>query len=490
MARHVLIADPDPQAARLLAPVLRQRGYQVSAVKNGSRALEICVLRAPDLVLFDVACPLLDPQTFRQIVRANPHTEQLPILITGSQEPAPPPSLRDGFLLKPFNPDEVLSRIEQILRRVEAARQTRRGDQGMEGTLAQLAVTDLLQVLGQNRKSGRLELEGPRGIARVRLSGGEVAEARAEGTSGVKALFRLLQWKEGLFSFVPGEPAQGGDIHKPVEELLLEGLRQSDELPALRAALPDPEAPLALTAAADQLTGEQHPVTEEVLTLCRAGAATAGEILERSRATDFATAQALLTLLRRGILAPASGASPVRREQRPLLPPGGAHSLRARLRQPGGDGPSRGKLLFAAVEPAALAVFLGKLAALPQVHLAERGTAHPVFGTAGRLELSDDLGLDLVVLPAAAACRPLWQPFSARALGAALLPVEAGPKAEALAVLAAFLTRERGLPVVLPGAAALPAELSRLGPNARGVAADPAEALRELLALAIRARAG
>ncbi|HUB08725.1 MAG TPA: DUF4388 domain-containing protein [Myxococcales bacterium] len=486
MGRHVLIADPDPQTARLLAPVLRHRGYQVSAVKNGSRALEICVLRAPDLVLFDAACPLLDAQTFRQIVRANPHTEQLPVLITGSADLASPPSLRDGFLLKPFNADEVLSRIEQVLRRVDAARQTRRGDQGMEGTLAQLAVTDLLQVLGQNRKSGRLELSGPRGHARVHLTGGQVADAQAEGATGVKALFRLLQWKEGLFAFIPGELSQPGDIHKGVEELLLEGLRQADELPAIRAALPDPDAPLVLAPAADQLLGEQHPVTAEVLALCRSGVATVGEILQRSRATDYSAAQALLTLLRRGLVIPQAGAAPARKEQRPLLPPGGAHALRARLRHPGSEGPTRGKILFASPDGPALGAFFAKLAALPQLRL-DQGKALPGFGTAGRLELGDDLALDVVILPTAEANRPLWQPFASRALGAVVLFPTEHPGSEAAASLVAFLGREQGLPVVVPGHVELPAELARPG-SATGGPADPVEALRELLALAVRAR--
>src|SRR5271170_4683521 len=107
-SRHVLIADPDPNTARLLAPPLRQRGYSVAATKTGSRALEVCVLRAPDLVLFDVACPLLEAHLFRQILKANPRTENVPVLVTGSVEDRGPPSLNDGFLLKPFNVDEVL----------------------------------------------------------------------------------------------------------------------------------------------------------------------------------------------------------------------------------------------------------------------------------------------------------------------------------------------------------------------------------------------
>jgi CheY-like chemotaxis protein len=490
MGRHILIADPDLQTARQLAPLLRHRGYQVSVVKNGPRALEICVLRAPDLVLLDEACPLLDAQTFRQIVRANPHTEQLPILVTGTAEVAAPLTLLDGFLLKPFNVDEVLARIEQIFRRVEAARQTRRGDQRMEGTLGQLAVTDLLQVLGQNHKSGLLELSGPHGAARVRLHGGQVAEAQAEGVGGIKALFRLLHWKDGMFSFVPSECVDPGDINRSVEELLLEGLRQTDELPALRTELPDPATHIGMTQAGVELSGDQHPVTAEILELGRAGG-TVGEILERSRATDYSAAQALLTLLRKGLLAPTPGVPGARREQRPLLWPGGVHALRARMQLGRVEGGRiRGKLLLAAVDAAMLPPFIERLGSLPECKLDADAISDALeiqFGSLGRIDASEDLSFDLLLVPLDESSAPLWQPFSARALGAIVL-VRPSMPAAGVAQLVDFLAREQELPVAFPGLTELPAELAQFAPHAVPAPAAPGEVLRELLALAARVR--
>jgi len=58
--RKILIVDPDPSVARSLAPALRQRGYQVHGARDGTRALQVAILRLPDLVLFDEATPLLD----------------------------------------------------------------------------------------------------------------------------------------------------------------------------------------------------------------------------------------------------------------------------------------------------------------------------------------------------------------------------------------------------------------------------------------------
>ncbi len=486
MGRHVLIADPDPATARLLAPALRHRGHQVSAVRSGPRALETCVLRPPDLVLFDAACPLLDAQTFRQILRSNPHTAPIPILVTGGAESAALPASREGFLQKPFNIDEVVARIDQTFRRLDAARETQRGDRGLEGALGQLGVPDLLQVLGQNRNSGVLRLTGPRGSASIRLSGGAIAEASGENVSGLKALFRLLQWREGLFAFQPGESPDPGDIARPVEEVLLEGLRQADELPGLLAALPGASVRFALSPSA-ALEGERDRATAEVLSLLRSGA-TVGEVLDRSRTTDHAAAQAMLRLLRKRLLVPAAGEPAAAREARQLVPTGGSHALRARVHQIGrGDGGrTRGKILLAAVEDE-LPPFVERLSRVPEVRLDAtllRAAAPLGFGTLGAVEIDEDLRIDLLLLPAGDAASPLWQPFASRALGAIVLL--AGATDSGALALVRFLCEEQALPVVLPGLSALPFALAEVKHAPAPTGADPWDALHELLALVTR----
>ena len=96
--RKILFADPDPSTTRLLGPPLRQRGYQVHTARDGSRALQVAILRFPDLVVFDERCPLLDARTFVRILRTNPRTERIPVVLTG--ETADPDKVRVGAFLK------------------------------------------------------------------------------------------------------------------------------------------------------------------------------------------------------------------------------------------------------------------------------------------------------------------------------------------------------------------------------------------------------
>ncbi|AKQ64920.1 putative two-component system response regulator [Myxococcus hansupus] len=172
--RKILIADPDLESVRSLSRALRTKGYQVHYAPDGSRALEVAVLRHPDLTLFDEACRLLDARTFIQILRTNPRTEDIPVVLTtASFESDRLRGLRDGYLRKPFNLDEVLSRIEHIFRRSEAAKDLKSEQQEIEGSLSQLSIPDLMQLLGMNRRSGRLSLE--RGNDRGEIA---VAEGR------------------------------------------------------------------------------------------------------------------------------------------------------------------------------------------------------------------------------------------------------------------------------------------------------------------------
>ena len=93
-ARKILIADPDPSPVRALAPALRQRGYQVHAAKDGAKALQVAILRFPDVVLFDERCQMLDARTFVRIIRTNPRTERIPVVLTGDMNE------RDSFFCR------------------------------------------------------------------------------------------------------------------------------------------------------------------------------------------------------------------------------------------------------------------------------------------------------------------------------------------------------------------------------------------------------
>src|SRR5512142_1421994 len=326
--RKILIADPDPAVVRTLAPALRRRGYQVHGARDGSRALQIAILRFPDLVLFDERCPLVDARTFVRILRTNPRTESIHVVLTG--EAVDVDRARLGtFLRKPFNLDEVLARIEQLFRRVDASSAVSAESREIEGNLAQIPLVDLLQILAVNRKTGRLAIEREGERAEIALDEGRVVDARMGAASGEKALYRVLTRREGQFAFVPAAAVGEPRIERKVEELVLEGLRQADEIARLLPTLPQPGEVLELAVHPSEIPAGLHPVTEEVVALLGRHRRF-DELVDACHASDLEATRAVLALLEKGY-ARRTGRAPEPSEAAPLLAPHELHALRARI---------------------------------------------------------------------------------------------------------------------------------------------------------------
>ncbi|WNG35668.1 response regulator [Archangium minus] len=474
--RKILIADPDLESVRPLSRALRTRGYQVHYAPDGSRALEVAVLRHPDLILFDEACRMLDARTFINILRTNPRTDDIPVVVsTGQFEADKLRGLRDGFLRKPFNIDEVLSRIEHVFRRNEAAKDLKTDVQEIEGSLSQLSIPDLMQILGMNKRSGKLTLERGNERGEIVVVEGRPVNARVGRAEGEKALFRLLVWTEGSFTFSPGNAGGKPRIQRAVDDALLEAMRQADEVNRLLPGLPARNTRLVLAPEAD-LTQDQHPVTAQVVELLRQPRAL-GEVLDLAPATDLEVVGVLHTLLQKGVARMSEGD----REEGtgPLLGPAELHALRGRILR--GRGPSReatAKLFVCGSGPAVARRLLTQLPDIAAV-AAEPPAVKSGFGTLGRLDLSELLHLDFCVLPPAEAARPLWRPFSTGALGALLFDTS-----EVAVRLAHFLAWDIRMPVVVVGHP-VPAALQGAPAGATSVGEDLSEALRSLLILAL-----
>ncbi|MCE9668067.1 DUF4388 domain-containing protein [Myxococcus stipitatus] len=475
--RKILIADPDLESVRALSRALRTKGYQVHYAPDGSRALEVAVLRHPDLTLFDEGCRLLEARTFIQILRTNPRTEDIPVVLTtASFDGDRFRGLRDGYLRKPFNLDEVLSRIEHIFRRNEAAKDLKVEQQEIEGSLSQLSIPDLMQLLGMNRRSGRLSLERGNERGEIAVVEGRPVNAKLGRVEGEKALFRLLAWSEGTFTFSPGTNQVRVRINRAMDDALLEGMRQSDEVNRLLPGLPPRHTRLVLAPDVD-LQQDQHPVTAQVVDLLRQPRAL-GEVLDLAPAPDLEVLGVLTTLMQRGVARLADGAG-TDASASELLGAAEVHALRGRiLRTKAPAKVATAKIFVCGSGASAARRVMARVPGLEALS-AEPTAVKSGFGTLGRLVLSDVLRLDFCVLPPAEAARPLWRPFSAGAVGALLLDVS-----EAALGLAHYLAWEARMPVIVVGAE-VPASLQGAPAGAVSVVDDLGEALRALLVQAL-----
>ncbi len=127
MAETILVVDDDPDIARFVEVNLRSAGYDVAVAGDGEEALEKAGDLRPDLVLLDVMMPRIDGFEVAQRLRKNPQTANTSIImltakalsadkVTGLQSGA------DDYIIKPFDPIELLARVKGTLRRAKEMR--------------------------------------------------------------------------------------------------------------------------------------------------------------------------------------------------------------------------------------------------------------------------------------------------------------------------------------------------------------------------------
>jgi hypothetical protein len=178
----------------------------------------------------------------------------------------------------------------------------------MAGSINEIPIPDLLQLLGSSKKSGVLLVKSEDDVGKLFLRKGDLVAAVINDmwdVPGLKSAFRMITWGTGSFELLSLEahPAPTHELDRPVtvQEVLMEGLRQIDELAALRDQLPELDATLSiprpLAKKLSDLSRDELDMLQEVHNQGQLNA-----VLNTSAATDLDVARTVLTLLKKGYL--------------------------------------------------------------------------------------------------------------------------------------------------------------------------------------------
>ncbi len=119
--KKILIVDDDKKLRELLARYLKEQGYQVDAAGDGKEMDRMLPRSAPDLIVLDLMMPGEDGLSIARRLRAE---GEIPIIILSAKGEEVDRIVglemgADDYLSKPFNPRELLARINSVLRRAE-----------------------------------------------------------------------------------------------------------------------------------------------------------------------------------------------------------------------------------------------------------------------------------------------------------------------------------------------------------------------------------
>ena len=227
---NILLVDDDPDILHVLGTMFETAGHETVATTDPLSVDELLESQAFDAVVLDVMMPRRNGWQVLERLRQNRTTQALPVVLLSA---VGDPSNRvrglrqgaDDFLAKPFDPEEVLARVEGLLAR-------RLASQGsLQGNLAAISLAEVLQTLQQTRASGNLEIVAPGGLGEVRLLDGVICGAQFGRWLGVDAVVTLLRVTSGSFRLLD-EPGTTPTLPRPihVQGLLLDAAWVEDEL--------------------------------------------------------------------------------------------------------------------------------------------------------------------------------------------------------------------------------------------------------------------
>ncbi|MEM7066470.1 MAG: response regulator [Cyanobacteria bacterium P01_B01_bin.77] len=157
---NILLVDDQPKNLRLLSDLLEEQGYEVQQAINGTVALQAIALKQPDLILLDIHMPDMDGYTVCQRLKANPITQDIPIIFVSALDEAwdKVKAFSTGgsdYISKPFKVVEVLARVENQLKVQHLQRQLQAQNAQLQQAIQELqrlaALDELTQVASRRR---------------------------------------------------------------------------------------------------------------------------------------------------------------------------------------------------------------------------------------------------------------------------------------------------------------------------------------------------
>ncbi len=227
--RRALIVDPDPEESTVLELRMIEQGFEVQTARTMESAKTLLGKGDVELVVSELSLPDGNGLALLAEARASSWGKDMPWVIhTAIQNRAEAQRAFElgvlDFVSKPAPTDVLVAKLRALTGNTKKL-----VSRGVSGSLREMSIPDIVQVLFHGRKSGKLVLRAGSEEGEVHFIDGAVADAAFAGAKGAEAFYLLLKLTDGDFALDPSFVPPAKVIQESSEGLLLEGLRRMDE---------------------------------------------------------------------------------------------------------------------------------------------------------------------------------------------------------------------------------------------------------------------
>src|SRR4029079_6543415 len=188
---------------------------------------------------------------------------------------------------------------------VTANKRSSASQKSMAGSIEEIPLPDLLQLLSTSRKSGVLVVHSDRHVGKNFFRKGQIYFGNIENMFNIgprKALTRMLGWTEGSFELEPpDESAVLEEMDDSTEALLMEAMRQLDEYKLVAEKLPELSSPIGIARPLMAKLRELSPGELDVFQAAME-VKTVAALFDQSSLSDLAIGEKLVQLFEKGVL--------------------------------------------------------------------------------------------------------------------------------------------------------------------------------------------
>jgi response regulator RpfG family c-di-GMP phosphodiesterase len=229
---QALLVDVDPEETTVLELRMVEQGFVVKTARSVEQALKILSEGDTDLVVGEIDLGPRDGLTLIAEARKESWGKDVPwVVYTRRQERTVAQKAFElgvvDYVTKPASADVLVAKLKALLEQRAAAGP--RSTRGVSGSLREMSLPDMVQILFHGRKSGNLKIRAPGGGGEIHFTDGNVVDAQWANLRGELAFYAMLRLPDGEFALDPSFRPTARVINQSAEALLLEGMRRMDE---------------------------------------------------------------------------------------------------------------------------------------------------------------------------------------------------------------------------------------------------------------------